>query len=603
MKRRWWKEAVVYQIYPRSFLDSDGDGLGDLRGILAKLDYLKRLGIDVVWLSPVYPSSGDDGGYDVSDYCAIDPAFGTMADWEELLRKMHERGIRLLMDLVVNHTSDEHPWFRESRKSRDNPYRDYYIWQAGKEGREPNNWASHFGGSAWAYDPVTDEYYLHLFSKKQPDLNWENPRVRDEIYAVMTWWLEKGVDGFRLDVINMISKVPGLPDAPVVSDERYQWAGQYFLHGPRLAEYLREMKERVLSKYDVFTVGEMPGVTTEHAVDLTHEETGPLDMLFQFEHMNLAPRDALARVGKWHVGRWDLLELKQVMTRWQKDLEGKGWNSFYLSNHDQPRSVSRFGDDGRCRVVSAKMLATFLHLLHGTPCVYQGEDIGMTNVHFESIQEYRDIETLHFYQEWVGQRRSDPDEVMAAIHAKGRDNARTPMQWNATEHAGFTTGTPWINVNPNYRQINVEQAEADPDSIFHYYRQLIELRRHHPIMVYGSYELLLDTHEQIFAFLRCLHDERWLVILNFTADVPVFALPSTVTCSQHDLILSNYQTDARSDFRLFSLQPYEARVYRLIRTPRRERRKEGAGREMVNEPRDAMVATSRVLRNLGALIL
>jgi len=571
MKRRWWKEAVVYQIYPRSFLDSDGDGMGDLHGIIAKLDYLNQLGVDVVWLSPIYPSPGDDGGYDVSNYCEIDPAFGTMTDWEGLLREMHGRGIRLLMDLVVNHTSDEHPWFVESRKSRENEYRDYYIWRPGKEGREPNNWASHFGGSAWAYDAVTDEYYLHLFSTKQPDLNWENPRVRTEIHGIMTWWLEKGIDGFRLDVINMISKVPGLPDAPVVSGERYQWAGQYFLHGPRLGEYLREMRETVLSKYDVFAVGETPGATTEHAIDLTHEEAGSLDMVFQFEHMDLAPPKSLARVGKWHVGPWDLIELKQVMTRWQKELEGKGWNSFYLSNHDQPRSVSRFGDDGRYRVESAKMLATFLHMLHGTPYVYQGEEIGMTNVRFESIGEYRDLETLHFYQEWVDRRRSDPHEVMAAIHAKGRDNARTPMQWNASDHAGFTTGTPWIKVNPNYRQINVEQARADPSSIFHYYRRLIELRRQHPIMVYGSYELLLDAHEQIYAFLRSLHGERWLVVLNFTADLPVFALPSTITFSQHELILGNYPSDSRADPRLFRLQPYEARVYRLDRAQHKAR--------------------------------
>lgn len=566
MKRRWWKEAVVYQIYPRSFLDGNGDGIGDLRGIITKLDYLKRLGVDVVWLCPVYPSSGDDGGYDISDYCAIDATFGTMSDWEHLLREMHARGIRLLMDLVVNHTSDEHPWFAASRTSRDNPYRDYYTWRPGTNGREPNNWASHFGGSAWEYDRVTEEYYLHLFSKKQPDLNWENPRVRENIYRIMTWWLEKGVDGFRLDVINMISKAPGLPDAPVVSDGPYQWAGQYFLHGPRLVEYLREMKERVLSKYDVFTVGEMPGVTAEHAVDLTHEEAGPLDTLFQFEHMDLAPPGVLAKVGKWHTGPWDLIELKRVMTRWQKELEGKGWNSFYLSNHDQPRSVSRFGDDGQYRVPSAKMLATFLHMLHGTPYVYQGEEIGMTNVGFESIQDYRDIETLRFYHEWVDQRRSDPLEVMAAIHAKGRDNARTPMQWNESDHAGFTTGTPWIKVNPNHRQINVEQAQSDPDSIFHYYRRLIALRRQHPIMVYGSYEPLLDAHAQIYAFLRCLHDERWLVVLNFTADVPVFALPSTVAFSSHDVILSNYPIDSQADPRTFRLRPYEARVYRLSRT-------------------------------------
>ena len=565
MKRRWWKESVVYQIYPRSFMDSNGDGIGDLRGIISKLDYLQALGVGVVWLSPVYKSPGDDNGYDISDYCEIGADFGAMTDWEEMLQQMHQRGIRLLMDLVVNHTSDEHPWFIESRKSKSNPYRDFYIWRAGKEGREPNNWASCFSGSAWEHDTATDEFYLHLFSKKQPDLNWENPRVREEIYRIMSWWLDKGIDGFRLDVINMISKVPGLPDAPIVSDERYQWGGQYFIHGPRLVEYLREMRENVLSKYDVFTVGETPGVTTEHAIDMTHEEAGSLNMLFQFEHMDLAPRNVVAKIGKWHVGRWDLLELKQVMTRWQKALEGKGWNSFYLSNHDQPRSVSRFGDDGRYRVESAKMLATFLHMLHGTPYIYQGEEIGMTNIRFESINEYRDIETLQFYHEWVDQRGADPSEIMAAIHAKGRDNARTPMQWDTSDHAGFTTGNPWITVNPNFRQINVEQAQADAESVFHYYRRLIELRRQHPIMVYGSYELLLEAHEQIYAFLRCLHGERWLVILNFTGDTPVFALPTTIEFPHYKLVVSNYPIDSRQDPRLFNLRPYEARVYALSR--------------------------------------
>jgi oligo-1,6-glucosidase len=565
MKRRWWKECVVYQIYPRSFFDSNGDGIGDLRGIIAKLDYLKSLGADVVWLSPVYESPGDDGGYDISDYCRIAAEFGTLADWQEMLREMHARGIRLLMDLVANHTSDEHPWFVKSRKSRDNPYRDFYIWRPGREGREPNNWASCFGGSAWQYDPVTDEYYLHLFSTKQPDLNWENPRVREEMYSAMRWWLDQGIDGFRLDVVNMISKAPDFPDAPVVSDERYQWGGQYFVHGPRLVEYLTEMRQKVLSKYDVFTVGETPGVTTEHAIDITHEEAGSLNMVFQFEHMDLAPRDVLAKMGKWHVGPCDLLELKQVMTRWQKDLEGKGWNSFYLSNHDQPRSVSRFGDDGRYRVESAKMLATFLHLLHGTPYVYQGEEIGMTNVHFDSIDDYRDIETLRLYRDWVGQRGADPSEIMTAIHAKSRDNARTPMQWNDGPDAGFTAGKPWIKVNPNYRQINVEQAQADPESVFHYYRRLIALRRQNPIMVYGSYELLLAAHEQIYAFLRSLHDEQWLVILNFSGDAPVFTLPSTITFSQHELVISNYPNDPRESPQSFEMRPYEARVYRLVR--------------------------------------
>jgi oligo-1,6-glucosidase len=563
MKQRWWKECVVYQIYPRSFLDCNGDGIGDLQGIISKLDYLKTLGVDVIWLSPIYQSPGDDNGYDISDYRSIGAEFGTMSDFDELLAQVHGRGLRLLMDLVVNHTSDEHPWFVESRKDRHNSYRDYYFWRPGRDGREPNNWSSCFGGSAWEYDAATDEYYLHLFSRKQPDLNWDNPRVRAEIHEMMTWWLEKGIDGFRLDVINMISKVPGLPDAPVGSDEPYQWGGQYFVHGPRLTEYLREMKEQVLSKYDIFTVGETPGVTTEHAVDITHEDAGFLNMLFQFEHVDLAPRDIVAKMRKWHVGRVDVLDLKQVVDRWQTELAGKGWNSFYLSNHDQPRSVSRFGDDGEYRVESAKMLATFLHLLHGTPYIYQGEEIGMTNVAFESIDDYQDIETRNFYREWVLERGEDPKTIMAAIHAKGRDNARTPMQWTAGLNAGFSTGTPWLKVNPNFRFINVEQSLADPNSIFHYYRRLIELRRHHPIVTYGRYQPLLDAHEQVYAFLRTLHEQRWLVLLNFTGDTPVFALPSTVEYSVWRPVIGNYSIDAHEDPRMLTLRPYEARVYEL----------------------------------------
>ncbi len=560
MQKRWWKESVVYQIYPRSFRDADGDGIGDLRGIIEQLDYLQELGVDVVWLSPVYRSPNDDNGYDISDYQAISEEFGTMADWDELLAGLHRRGIKLLMDLVVNHTSDEHAWFQESRKSRDNPYRDFYIWRPGRDGREPNNWASFFSGSAWQYDETTDEYYLHLFSKKQPDLNWENPRVRAVIYDMMHWWLRKGIDGFRMDVINMISKAPGLPDVPDTSDDRYQFGGRYFINGPHLPEFLAEMKAEVLSRYDILTVGEMPLVTTEHAVDITHEQTGYLNMLFQFEHMDL---DSQPGSSKWDLKPWSLLDLKRVMTHWQKDLEGRGWNSSYLSNHDQPRSVSRFGDDGRYRVESAKLLATFLHMLQGTPYVYQGEEIGMTNVRFETIEDYRDIETLNMYREFVEERGIDPRVVMGMIHAKSRDNARTPMQWNAGPHAGFTTGTPWIKVNPNYPAINVEQALAGPDSIFGYYRRLIRLRKDYPVVVYGTYDILLDDHQQIYAFTRTLEDDRLLVILNFTPDSPVFTLPEHVSFGDKELLICNYPVDPAEDIDRLTLRPFEARVYRL----------------------------------------
>jgi oligo-1,6-glucosidase len=562
MRKTWWKESVVYQIYPRSFCDSNGDGIGDLRGIIRKLDYLEELGVNVVWLCPVYKSPNDDNGYDISDYRNIMDEFGTLADWEELLAGLHQRGIKLVMDLVVNHTSDEHPWFLESRKSKDNPYRDYYIWRPPVDGREPNNWASHFGGSAWQYDEATGEYYLHLFSRKQPDLNWENPRVRAEVYEMMEWWLQKGVDGFRMDVINMISKVSGLPDAPVLTPDRYQYGGRNFINGPRLLEYLHEMKRNVLSKYNILTVGETPLVTTRKAIEITHEETGVLNMVFQFEHMRL-DADRGAGSSRRSVKPWRLAGLKRVMTRWQKDLEDKGWNSIYLTNHDHPRSVSRFGDDGRYRVESAKMLATLTLMLQGTPYIYQGEEIGMTNVAFESIADYRDIEALNMYHELVEEKGFDPQTVLATLHAKSRDNARTPMQWDDGLHAGFTSGSPWIKVNPNYREINVKQAAADPGSIFWYYHRLIRLRQENPVVVYGVYDLILEDHEAIYAFTRTLEGDRLLVILNFTDGMPIFALPADIQLSGKELLISNYEIDPAEDIRQLTLRPFEARVYRL----------------------------------------
>src|SRR5215207_6958000 len=560
-KKAWWKESVVYQIYPRSFYDSNGDGIGDLRGIIQKLDYLKELGIDVIWLSPVYKSPNDDNGYDVSDYQDIMDEFGTLADWDELLAEMHKRGLKLVMDLVVNHTSDEHPWFLESRKSKENPYRDFYIWRPARDGREPNNWGSIFGGSAWQYDEQTDEYYLHLFTKKQPDLNWENPKVREEIYRMMDWWLQKGIDGFRMDVINLISKVPGLPDAPVMSEDRYQFGGQYFVNGPRLLEFLAEMKQRVLSRYDILTVGETALVNTQDAINFTNEETGALTMVFQFDHMGLDSESGWD--SRRSLKRWNLLDLKKVMTRWQKDLENRAWNSIYLSNHDQARTVSRFGDDSQFRVESAKMLGTFIHMLQGTPYVYQGEELGMTNVAFDSIEEYRDVESLNLYQEMVGEKGADPQETLKLIHAKGRDNARTPMQWDESEHAGFTRGTPWIKVNPNYKEINASEALADPNSVFHYYKKLIQLRKQNPVIVYGTYDLILDSHEEIYAFTRTLEEERLLVILNFSRNTPVFNLPETISFSSTERIISNYDVDSAQDIHEITLRPYEARVYRL----------------------------------------
>ena len=563
MQRTWWKESVVYQIYPRSFKDSNGDGIGDLRGIIQKMDYLKELGIDVVWLCPVYKSPNDDNGYDVSNYRDIMDEFGTLADWQELLDGLHERGIKLIMDLVVNHTSDEHAWFVEARKSRDNPYRDYYIWHPGRDGKEPNNWASHFSGSAWQYDGSTGEYYLHLFTKKQPDLNWENPKVRAEVYDLMHWWLDKGIDGFRMDVINMISKVPGFPDAPIRSSDRYQMDNRYFINGPRLLEFFQEMKQNVLSKYDILTVGETPSVTPQHAIDFTDEETGALSMVFQFQHMDI-DADPAAENSRFSIRPWSLLELKRVTTRWQKGLESAGWNSMYLMNHDQPRAVSRFGDDKEFRVESAKMLATFTLMLQGTPYIYQGEEIGMTNVAFESIEDYRDVETLNWYRERVELHGAEPQALLKVIHTKSRDNARTPFQWDDSPNAGFTSGMPWIKVNPNHMSINARNALADPNSIFYYYKKLFQLRRQNPAVVYGMYDLLLEDDEKIYAFTRTLDDDRILVILNFTRDGTVFALPENISYARADLLVANYDVNPAEDIRSFSLRPYEARVYHLI---------------------------------------
>lgn len=561
MNKAWWKEAVVYQIYPRSFYDSNGDGIGDLRGIIQKLDYLKELGIDVVWLSPVYKSPNDDNGYDISNYQDIMDEFGTLADWEELLAEMHKRGIKLVMDLVVNHTSDEHPWFVESRKSKDNPYRDFYIWRPAQDGREPNNWVSFFSGSAWQYDEQTGEYYLHLFTRKQPDLNWENPKVREEVFRMMDWWLQKGIDGFRMDVINLISKVPGLPDAPVVSNNRYQFGGKHFVNGPRLMDFLNEMKQKVLSRYDLLTVGETALVTPQDAVMIAGEDTGVLKMVFQFEHMEIDGQKG--DDPRRSVGAWKLTDLKNVMTRWQKGLEDRAWNSIYLENHDQPRSVSRFGDDGKYRVESAKLLATFVHMLQGTPYVYQGEEIGMTNVAFETIEEYRDVETLNAYREAVEERGIGPKDWMKVVHARSRDNARTPIQWDAGKHASFTTGTPWIRVNSNYKEINVAAALADPDSVFHYYKKLIRLRKENPVIVYGTYDILLESHEEIYAFTRTLEDDRLLVILNFSRNSPVFYLPANISYSNAELLISNYNVDINENTHQITLRPFEARVYRL----------------------------------------
>ncbi|WP_144480740.1 alpha-glucosidase [Cytobacillus oceanisediminis] len=558
MKKHWWKESVIYQIYPRSFKDSNGDGIGDIPGIISKLDYLKELGIDVVWLSPVYKSPNDDNGYDISDYQNIMDDFGTMKDWELLLKEMHDRGLKLIMDLVVNHSSDEHQWFMESKRSKDNPYRDYYIWRPGKDGKEPNNWQSTFSGSAWQYDENTEEYYLHIFSKKQPDLNWENPKLRQEVYDMMRFWLDKGIDGFRMDVINFISKVDGLPDAPNPEGKKYVSGSRYFMNGPRIHDYLQEMHREALADYDVMTVGEMPGVNVEQAKLYTDESRNEVNMVFQFEHVDLDSGPG----GKWDFKPLQLTDLKKNFTKWQMGLEDIGWNSLYLNNHDQPRMVSRFGNDKQYRVESAKMLATFLHMLKGTPYVYQGEEIGMTNVRFDSIDDYKDIETLNMYDEKVNQQGEDPAKVMESIYVKGRDNARTPFQWDDSEHGGFTTGTPWIQVNPNYPQINARQAVADENSIYHYYRKLIQLRKEQQIIVHGRYDILLPEDENIYVYTRTLGSQKLLVILNFTGEEQSFTLPADLQDKKSDVLVSNYEP-APEYVSSIPLRPYEAIVYLL----------------------------------------
>lgn len=551
INNQWWKKSVVYQIYPRSFYDSNGDGIGDIQGIIGKLDYLKLLGVDVIWLSPVYDSPNDDNGYDIRDYRAIMEEFGTMDDFDQMLSELHKRDMKLVMDLVVNHTSDEHEWFVESKKSKDNPYRDYYIWREGKSGKEPNNWGSVFSGPAWAYDEMTNEYYLHLFSEKQPDLNWENPELREEVYQMMKYWLDKGIDGFRMDVINMISKHSDLPDGERSEGEIYGNGGQYYMNGPRIHEFLQEMNQEVLSHYPILTVGEMPGATPEDAKLYTDPDRKEVNMIFTFEHMDLDS----APGGKWNLKPLNLADLKGNLTKWQTALHNKGWNSLYWNNHDQPRIVSRFGNDQAGRVESAKMLATCLHFMQGTPYIYQGEEIGMTNVKFDSFEDYRDIETINMYNERKALGYSHED-IMNSIYAKGRDNARTPMQWDDTEHGGFTTGIPWIKVNPNYKKINVKNALDDSQSIFYFYQKLIALRKEMNIIVEGDFQLKLEDHPKLFAYERNWNDETLLVFCNFSGEeVTIEDEELRIKLDEYNVVLSNYEASSQC-----ILRPYESIV-------------------------------------------
>lgn len=556
MKKAWWKEAVVYQIYPRSFMDSNGDGIGDLNGITEKLDYLKELGIDVIWLSPVYQSPNDDNGYDISDYQAIMTEFGTMEDYDRMLARAHELGIKIMMDLVVNHTSDEHAWFVESRKSVDNPYRDFYIWRKGKEdGKEPNNWGSCFSGSAWKYDEQTDMYFLHLFSKKQPDLNWDNPKVRDHVFDMMNWWCEKGIDGFRMDVISLISKPEGLPDG-IPGENGYADSG--CANGPHVHEYLQEMNRKVLSKYDLITVGEAAGVTLEEAKKYANADGSELNMVFQFEHVSGSEHE------KTHYGKWDghkmpLPEWKANLSKWQTGLSHEAWNSLYLSNHDQPRSVSRYGNDSEeYRERSAKLLATCLHMMQGTPYVYQGEELGMCNAYFDKLEDYRDIESINAYHELTEQCGVSHEEMMGYLKRISRDNARTPMQWDDSKNAGFTTGTPWLKVNSNYPEVNAKAQVNDPDSVFSYYKKLIRLRHENEIIVYGDYELLEAESEETFIYKRTYENEHLMVLCNFADhEVSVTDAVMEQIPDGAEKLITNYADDMGQ-----TLRPYEAKVYR-----------------------------------------
>ena len=555
MNEKWWKNAVVYQIYPRSFKDSNGDGIGDLEGIYEKLDYLAELGIDVIWMSPVYKSPNDDNGYDISDYQDIMDDFGTMDDFDRVLKKAHSLNIKIMMDLVVNHTSDEHKWFIESKKSKDNPYHDYYMWaDPDKNGNPPNRWESCFSGSAWEYVESVGQFYLHSFSRKQPDLNWDNPKVREEVFKMMTWWCDKGIDGFRMDVISMISKYPGLPDGP---ENGNGYTGNTSCDGPNIHKYLREMNEKVLSKYRLITVGECPGVNAEQAKKYANIDGSELDMIFQFEHVSgsaLKP----CHHGKWDGEAMTMPELRANFTKWQKDLEGCAWNSLFLSNHDQPRCVSRFGNDSeQYRELSAKMLATMTHFQKGTPYVYQGEELGMTNAYMENIADYRDIESLNAYKELTTKENIPAKTVMGYIKAVGRDNARTPMQWDASDNGGFTSGTPWLQVNKNYKTINAAAQVNDPDSVFAYYKKLIALRHTNEVMVNGVYDVLSPDHPQIYAYTRTLGDKQLLVLCN-DSDTNV-AIPAELQEKIHaakNILIQNYKDTDES-----TLRPYEAVVY------------------------------------------
>lgn len=551
MKKEWWKEAVSYQVYPRSFKDSNGDGIGDLRGIISKLDYLKDLGIDVIWISPFYKSPNADNGYDISDYQAIAKEFGTMEDFDALLSEVHNRGMKLILDLVINHTSDEHPWFIESRSSKDNPKRDWYIWKDGKGNEAPNNWESIFSGSSWEYDALTEQYYLHLFAIKQPDLNWENPTMREELFRMVNWWLDKGIDGFRVDAISHIKKRDGLPDMLNSTGEQYVAAFDMHSNQPGIQEFLQELKDQSFSKYDIMTVGEANGVGVNEADEWVGEENGKFNMVFQFEHLGLWNKDVNESV--------DVIALKKTLSKWQKGLHGKGWNALFLENHDQPRSVSSWGNDQSYWSESAKMLACCYFLMQGTPFIYQGQEIGMTNVQFPSIEDYDDIGMKNYYDIEVAKGRPH-EEVMQTVWKNGRDNSRTPMQWDDTLNSGFTQGNPWMKTNPNYLNINVAAQLKDENSIYHFYKKMIQLRKEYPVFIYGEYDVQLMEHPAVYIYTRSISGQLAFVLCNFRQTEQEVQL-SNLPAHHFELVLYNYEDAPDQLMKDVTLRAYEVRVY------------------------------------------
>lgn len=553
MSKVWWKEAVAYQIYPRSFMDSNGDGIGDLNGIILKLDYLKSLGIDVIWVSPFYKSPNDDCGYDISDYKDIMEEFGTMEDFDRLLTEVHKRGMKLIADLVINHTSDEHPWFIESRSSLDNPKRDWYIWRDGKSGEEPNNWESIFSGSAWEYDEATGQYYMHLFSKKQPDLNWENAEVREALYEMVNWWLDKGIDGFRVDAISHIKKEPGLNDMPNPQGLKYVSSFDKHMNVEGIQPLLGDLKKNTFDKYDIMTVGEANGVKIEDAHLWVGEQEGKFNMVFQFEHLGLWKDNGDQGT--------DIRQLKKILTKWQKGLEGIGWNALYIENHDLARIVSTLGDDQNYWKESATTLGMMYFMMKGTPFIYQGQEIGMTNVKFDKVEDYQDVQSTGLYYSKLEQGMAH-DDIMEIIWATARGNSRTPMQWSQEVNGGFTTGTPWLTVNPNYQTINVEAQEEDPDSILNFYKEMIALRKSEEIFVYGTYDLVFEDHKDIYAYTRTLGEKRVLILCNLTNKQTSINLDE-ITVSTDQLLLSNIPVEEHESIQELTLKPFESRIYSL----------------------------------------